>query len=354
MNSPYDLHAQRRILLLDDDPAQRRIIGHWLRQVGYQVDLCPSGEAALTQLLHHRYEVLIADHYLPGRTGLEVARYARQRWPEMGVLLMSATKDVRVVQQAVGLGIDGFLLKPLVVQDVLGSVEHLFQQRQARKASRRRILAIGAHPDDVELGVGGTLARHAAEGDQVHILTLTGGAQGGQACERVAESRAAAAIIGARLHMADLPDTALSPGSETIAVIAAVIRAIDPCTVYTHSLNDTHQDHRAAHQATLVAARRVPNLYTYQSPSTTLDFRPRRFVPVRDTLEQKLSMLRAHASQGHRPYIQPELIAATARYWGRFAGFSMVEPLEIERESVRVSNGTLQPTQAAADLSLRS
>ena len=69
-------------------------------------------------------------------------------------------------------------------------------------------------------------------------------------------------------------------GAETISIIEAAIRELHPTHVYTHSLEDTHQDHRAVHAASLVAARGVPNVYCYQTPSSTVEFKPHRFVDI--------------------------------------------------------------------------
>ena len=84
--------------------------------------------------------------------------------------------------------------------------------------------------------------------------------------------------MSARLVHADLEDTSVSEGGSTIATIKRVIEEIRPTTVYTHTLRDVHQDHRNAHNATLVAARGVPRVFCYQAPSSTVDFHPTRFV----------------------------------------------------------------------------
>jgi LmbE family N-acetylglucosaminyl deacetylase len=196
------------------------------------------------------------------------------------------------------------------------------------------VLAVGAHPDDVEIGVGGILLRHAAEGHKVTILTLTGGEAGGVAADRTAESRRAAELMGARLVQAGLADTSVSEGQSTIHEIKRVLDETGATTVYTHTTRDVHQDHRNVHQATLVAARRVPRIYCYQSPSTTVDFQPTRFVAIDEYLERKLEVIHAYGSQVKvRRYLEEDLLRATARYWSRFSQARYVEPLEVVRES---------------------
>ena len=112
------------------------------------------------------------------------------------------------------------------------------------------MLAIGAHPDDVEIGVGGILLRHADAGHDVNVLTLTGGEHGGDAAERAAESRYAAEILGAKLFHESLQDTEVGDRGETIGAIKRVIDETGATTIYTHTSKDVHQDHRNVHNAT--------------------------------------------------------------------------------------------------------
>ncbi|MEM9458357.1 MAG: PIG-L family deacetylase [Myxococcota bacterium] len=206
--------------------------------------------------------------------------------------------------------------------------------RPVATPSRTTILAVGAHPDDVEIGCGGTLALHASRGDRIVILTLSSGARAGDPRQRREESRAAAARLGAELVIGSLPDTKMSDGPETIEVISKVVAEHQPSVVYVHSGVDRHQDHRAVHKATMVAARSVPSVYCYQSPSTTVEFSPRRFVSIDGCLDEKQALIQYYASQTAKDYLCPQLIEATARYWGRFVGETAVEPFETIRERI--------------------
>ena len=88
------------------------------------------------------------------------------------------------------------------------------------------------------------------------------------------------------------------------------------------------------HSATLVAARGIPRVYCYQAPSTTVEFKPTRFVAIDEFLERKIEVIRAFASQVEiRDYLDEELLRATARYWARFSQARYVEPLEVVRDS---------------------
>ena len=126
-----------------------------------------------------------------------------------------------------------------------------------------------------------------------------------------------------------------------------------PTHVYTHSLEDTHQDHRAVHAASLVAARRVPNVYCYQTPSSTVEFKPNRFVDITALHRQKIDLIGAYKSQVDRmESIQPDVILSTARYWGRFAGYVLAEPLRIVRQ--RDSDAALDSGEEAQPAAARA
>ncbi len=194
------------------------------------------------------------------------------------------------------------------------------------------MLAVGAHPDDVEIGAGGTLLVHKRLGDTVAILTLSHGARGGQ-LDRASESRRAAEIIGADLYLEELQDAHIGEGEDTIAAVARVVAQVQPTVIYTHSLHDVHSDHRNAHRAVMAAAA-AGRVYCYQSPSATVDFRPSRFVAIDADIEGKLAAIAAFAARAPaRGYADADLIRSTARYWSRFGDSGYAEAFEVIRES---------------------
>lgn len=195
-----------------------------------------------------------------------------------------------------------------------------------------RVLAVGAHPDDVEIGCGATLLRHTMLGDPVTILTLSRGAVGGPQEVRRREAIGAAMAMSAELLMGDLADTRMGEAPEMVSLVEGVIAAVRPTTVYVHSAADSHQDHRAVHDATLIAARRVPQVFCYQSPSSRNDFAPNKFVPVDDTINDKVLVISHYKTQNTRHYLDPELIVATGRYWARqLPNARYAEPFEVIR-----------------------
>ena len=193
----------------------------------------------------------------------------------------------------------------------------------------RDVLAIGAHPDDIELGCGGALLAHVAAGDRVTMLVVTGGENGpgdsGQVSSRRAEQVAAARTLGATLRWGGLTDCAVPTDSSTVAVIESVLGETGAELVYVHAPDDSHQDHRAIAAATLAAARRLPRVLHYQSPST-LAFMPTLFVDVTAHLTGKLAALRCHASQVDlSAMVEPDVVVASARHWGAQARIGYAE-----------------------------
>ncbi|MFG3039396.1 MULTISPECIES: PIG-L deacetylase family protein [unclassified Streptomyces] len=198
-----------------------------------------------------------------------------------------------------------------------------------------RMLVVGAHPDDVEIGVGGTIHRRAHNGWDVTILTMSRGGGGGDPAQRRKEAHGAAEAMGARLLMEDLPDGSIADDRATVQAIERAVAEVGPDVVLVHSESDTHQDHRAVHRATLVACRKVTRLACYQSPSATVAYQPNRFVELSETdVEAKLAAIAAHHSQASRRwYLDEDLLRSTARYWGRFSQTLYAEPLELVHDS---------------------
>lgn len=327
-----------RALVVEDDPDAARFVQTVLaRRAGMDVVVSGDAESSLEALAAGPFDLIVADIELPGQSGLQMLPQARRLAPGVPVIVITAHGNLDYAVQALRNDVDEFLLKPVSVADLVERAMTLASEGRIRRAESApsSVLAVGAHPDDVEIGVGGTLAAHANAGDRLTILTLSRGAIGGEIDVRRREAHAAAEIVGAQLVHLDFKDTFLDPASGVITAVENVIADVKPDRVYMHTRSDRHQDHRAVHDAVQIAARKVPNLACYQSPSTSVDFRPNRFVDIEAFLDTKLRMLAAHTSQAHRDYLAADLVRATARYWSRFGGGRYVEPLETVRASVK-------------------
>ena len=195
------------------------------------------------------------------------------------------------------------------------------------------ILAIGAHPDDIELGCGGALLAHRARGDRLTLLVMTTGEQGPQAARsRISEQEDAARILGAELVWGGFPDGAVPADRSAVDVVQAVgTRLRHRRPVHARAPNDSHQDHRATAAASIAAARRLSRIFLYESP-TTVAFSPSVFVDISDHLEGKLTALRAHVSQVLKNgLVDLEAIEAQSRYRGFQARIRQAEAFAVDR-----------------------
>ncbi len=183
-----------------------------------------------------------------------------------------------------------------------------------------KILAIGAHPDDIEIGCAGTLIKYARKGHQVYLLVMTRGELGGDGPVRTEELRRSAEIMGATdIFHHDYPDTHLHLDKELIGRIEDVIKIVAPDFIFVHYHDDTHQDHRTLSKATISATRYIKNVLFYEVP-TTQNFAPTVFIDIEKEMDAKVDCLEAHASQVMKTNIEGLSIVDIARSAANFRG----------------------------------
>lgn len=196
----------------------------------------------------------------------------------------------------------------------------------------KKVLVISAHPDDEVLGVGGTIAKLAAEGTECHLLIVTDGSSSqyrdsNKLDEIIAakkqETLNCANILGFKsIHYGGLPDMKLDavPHVEINQVIERVMDEIQPDTVFTHFWGDVNMDHQNVYKSTLVAVRPVmgqvvKELYCYRVPSSTewtpnkedTMFMPNYFVDIHKFAEQKYKAFACYATE-LREYPHPRSV----------------------------------------------
>ncbi|MCK4244241.1 MAG: PIG-L family deacetylase [Candidatus Omnitrophica bacterium] len=183
------------------------------------------------------------------------------------------------------------------------------------------ILAIGAHPDDIEYGCGGLLLKAAEKGNKIYLFILTRGERGGDPKIREKEQEKAARLLGAeRLLWGDFSDTQLPGTNILIPKIEEVLNLVNPEEVYVNYFDDTHQDHRVLSDAAISATRYIKNVFFYEDYTTT-NFEPNLFVEIEGTLNKKIELLKCHHSQMTRVYPTGLDILESVRAIANFRGF---------------------------------
>jgi LmbE family N-acetylglucosaminyl deacetylase len=173
------------------------------------------------------------------------------------------------------------------------------------------ILAIGAHFDDIELGCGGTLARHVAQGDKVYgfVATVSGFMNPDNQVVRgnevaMDEGRKAMAVLGVELTCGWFRTLEVEFNEALNGQIIRLVEEKKIDRVYTHWIGDIHHDHQAVARASLHSCRHVPRVLMYRSNwyHSASEFRGTYYVDVTDFLDKKFEALRMHDSEMSRTH----------------------------------------------------
>ncbi len=232
-----------------------------------------------------------------------------------------------------------------------------------------RILAVGAHPDDIEMQCAGTLALCAKRGDEVCIAIVTDGGCGSPTLSRkeiakvrLAEAKESAKIIGAKLIWMNYVDGLFFEKEEYRNRFIDLIREVKPDFMLVHSPNDYHSDHiysgkMAADVSLLVTAPsvktklppadRMPYVY-YMDTTSGIDFIPEIYVDITETFPAKKKMLLCHQSQDLWMKDQygmsiAESMEVAARYRGIQCGVKYAEGFRQLRAYPRANTRRLLP-----------
>jgi N-acetylglucosamine malate deacetylase 1 len=162
-----------------------------------------------------------------------------------------------------------------------------------------RVLVFGSHPDDIEIGMGGTVAKHCRLGDTVLMAIATVPSKRER---RIAEAEEGARILGARLMILDIDPDHLAHDRRTIQVMDRTLGEFHPDLIYTHWDQDSHQDHNSVSRSVISAARENRcSLLMYEQTIpggiVPAGFKAQSFVDVSDFIDLKLASILAHKSQ---------------------------------------------------------
>ncbi|MFH0880752.1 MAG: PIG-L deacetylase family protein [Lentisphaerota bacterium] len=189
-----------------------------------------------------------------------------------------------------------------------------------------KILALGAHPDDIEYGCGGALLNAVEKKHEVFLMVMTEGL--GQV-DRKKEQADAVRYLGAKeLFWGGFKDTELTASRKVIVAIEKILEKVKPDIVFVNSPHDAHQDHQALGSCTITACRYIRRVFFYHD-YTALSFEPDTFVDIGGVLERKRELLAFHASQLSKAYPTGldmlESVTALAAYYGFMAKVKYAE-----------------------------
>lgn len=224
----------------------------------------------------------------------------------------------------------------------------------------KTILVVAAHPDDEILGCGGTIARHARAGDEVHVVIMAEGVTSRDQKRNVTSQRNELELLSSMAKEANkllgatsvtlhgLPDNRMDSLDrlDVIKLIEKEIDRVKPSLVYTHHVGDLNIDHCIVQDSVATACRplpgscvqtllffEVPSSTEWRLPATGMPFTPNWFVDIAATLELKLQALNCYRNE-MRPWPHPRSIEGVkhlARWRGASNGVAAAEAFMLGR-----------------------
>jgi N-acetylglucosamine malate deacetylase 1 len=205
------------------------------------------------------------------------------------------------------------------------------------------ILVFGPHPDDAELGMGGTILKLAKQGHKVHIVDMTNGEPTpfGSVETRAKEAAAAAKVLGVERTLLGLPNREVVHSIESRHKVAAVIRQHRADWLFVPYPIDAHPDHVAvtkicedARFDAKLTKSSIPGepyypkrIIYYFCTHLRLNFTPNFCIDITDTIEQKIQSVKCYASQfvGNSAFV-PDMVRTITAYFGSRIGTAFAEP----------------------------
>jgi N-acetylglucosamine malate deacetylase 1 len=207
--------------------------------------------------------------------------------------------------------------------------------------NKQVVLALGAHPDDIEIGMGGTVAKLVGMGYDVKLVvaTLPNFVKTDTKEERKKESTMSAKVMGCQTpEFLDLGPEEITFNRKFVTQINEIVRNCEPDAIFTQWIGDTHQDHQALTKAVIAAARDSNNVFMYETTIpggiSETAFRPQLYVDVTETLDSKRNALDCFDSQKIRcGHLWVDAIVGRCSYRGYQMNTKYAEAFEVIRVS---------------------
>jgi LmbE family N-acetylglucosaminyl deacetylase len=207
--------------------------------------------------------------------------------------------------------------------------------------NKQVVLALGAHPDDIEIGMGGTVAKLVGMGYDVNLViaTLPNFVETDTKEERKKESTISAKVMGCKTpQFLDLSPEEIIFNRKFVTQIYRIIRNYNPDAIFTQWIGDSHQDHQALTKAVIAAARDSNNVFMYETTIpggiSETAFRPQLYVDVTETLDSKRNALDCFDSQKIRcGHLWVDAIVGRCSYRGYQINTKYAEAFEVIKVS---------------------
>jgi LmbE family N-acetylglucosaminyl deacetylase/CheY-like chemotaxis protein len=318
---------QARILVIDSDENSRKAAYTILKEKGFDVDTTESGTEAIAKTQQNTYNLMLIADNLPDMAETKLLTRIHETIPKIRKIIITGYPKLQNAISAVNQGADAFLIKPFDKEKMLDTIEEQLEKQQSpfckQNCTGANILFIGAHPDDIELGCGGTLIKHVQNGDNAYALIFTNGEKGmaelNEKIDRQQESTQALTLAGvplSNIYFLQYPDTELwQHRQEVMNAISKFCETFQIQLIYTHSNKAHHQDHVTIFDETMRGAKKTWGIMAYESHGATNPaFSPTLFVDITDVIAKKIAMLNFHQSQISKNSLKIESVVALAQF----------------------------------------
>lgn len=203
------------------------------------------------------------------------------------------------------------------------------------KYAGKTVLGVGAHPDDLELGVGGTLKRLSDAGARVvmAVVSIPSDRE-----NRIKEATAAARILGGEVRFLTRDQTMRVEdlkNHELVSMMDGLVKEYEPAALLTHSLANLHKDHKLVHEACMSSQRlRYFDLFCYPPTSChaiNVPFSAHAYIDISDVIDAKMKAIRMHSTQFSRRGLKTDHYREASSQVGKIVGVPYAEALEIVR-----------------------
>jgi len=287
------------VLVVEDNETDLHLMKTLLELAGYEVTAATDGDVGAELFVSQEWAFTIVDLLLPGKDGVEVIRIGRKEHPDLRIMIVSGSSNASLIDAAFRAGADFHLTKPIELQELLSQLKGHSDVKDVPEPDAAEapvevdrtptVVAVGVSPGDVEMGCGGVLSKHRAEGHRIVIINLAGGSD--PKSPAIASANLAADLLEAQIENMGDESSGIVDLDQATTVLQTVFEASKPGILYLPTAASDRASSVECHRVALALAEEVPNILAYQDPGATVDFRPRFFLDLAPQIKRKLELV---------------------------------------------------------------